>query len=294
MKNSRLSLIINKKIVALAVIGLASMVYMFCTSVVGTGKVGVLTTFGKIQPKYLNEGLHVVSPFTLVHDLNIREQKLDEESRSYTRDIQQTAINVVVGYRVKTQNIIKLYQTIGDNTNIEDLLVLPVIRKSIKSEIGKWKATELIAHREKASNRILKVANSLVDSRYIEIMDVSITYIKYNDTFEKAIEDKQIATQEAIKAKNMTVKIKEEANQKVITAKAEAQAMKIKSQALSKNKNLVAYEFVQKWDGKLPQVTGNDIMPILDLGKSLKSSSKDEEENINLRDPSLGHLNDQG
>lgn len=68
----------------------------------------------------------------------------------------------------------------------------------------------------------------------------------------------------AEKAKNDTIRIQEEANQKLIQAKAEAEAMGIKSEALSKNKSLVEYEAVQKWNGELPQYVGTG-MPFLNL-----------------------------
>ena len=74
-----------------------------------------------------------------------------------------------------------------------------------------------------------------------------------------------IAEQKAQEAVNNTKRIKEEADQKIITAKAEAEAMEIKSQALSKNKGLTEYEAVQKWDGKLPQYMLGNSVPMINL-----------------------------
>ena len=87
----------------------------------------------------------------------------------------------------------------------------------------------------------------------------------YSDAFEKAIEDKVIAEQKAQEAVNNTKRITEEANQQVISAKAEAEAMEIKSEALSKNKGLTEYEAVQKWDGKLPQYMLGNSVPFINL-----------------------------
>ena len=100
---------------------------------------------------------------------------------------------------------------------------------------------------------------------FLKFSTFSLTNIDYSDAFEKSIEEKQIATQNAIKAKNNTVKIMEEAKQQVISAKAEAEAMRIKSNALKTNKSLIEYEAVQKWDGKLPQYTGGGAMPFINL-----------------------------
>lgn len=76
-----------------------------------------------------------------------------------------------------------------------------------------------------------------------------------------------IAEQKAQEAVNNTKRIKEEAEQKVISAKAEAEAMEIKSEALSKNKGLTEYEAVQKWDGKLPQYMLGGATPFINLNK---------------------------
>lgn len=78
--------------------------------------------------------------------------------------------------------------------------------------------------------------------------------------------EKQIATQDAIKEKNNTVRVNEKAKQQVISAEAEAKAMKIKTRALSQNKALIDYEAVQKWDGHLPTTTGG-VIPFLKVGK---------------------------
>ena len=73
--------------------------------------------------------------------------------------------------------------------------------------------------------------------------------------------------QEAIKAKNKTVQIEEEAKQRLILAESEAKAMTIKGNALKANPGLVSLEAVQKWDGKAPQtlVVGDDMKAMLPL-----------------------------
>ena len=85
--------------------------------------------------------------------------------------------------------------------------------------------------------------------------------------FEKAIESKVTAEQEALKAKNKTVQIQEEAKQKVISAEAEAKSMAIRANALSQNKALVEYEAVKKWDGKLPDYMMGNSVPFISLKK---------------------------
>ena len=120
-------------------------------------------------------------------------------------------------------------------------------------------------NREKATGDILfKLQNSLSDN-YINVTDFQMTEINYSDVFERAIESKVTAEQEALKAKNKTVQVQEEAKQKVIAAEAEARSMAIRAQALSQNKSLVQYEAVQKWDGKMPQYMLGNSVPFINV-----------------------------
>ena len=89
--------------------------------------------------------------------------------------------------------------------------------------------------------------------------------INYSEVFERAIESKVTAEQEALKAKNKTVQVEEEAKQKVIAAEAEAKSMAIRARALSQNKSLVEYEAVQKWDGKMPQYMMGNSVPFINI-----------------------------
>jgi regulator of protease activity HflC (stomatin/prohibitin superfamily) len=100
---------------------------------------------------------------------------------------------------------------------------------------------------------------------------VRIEDIAYSSAYERAIEAKQIAQQEALAEKNKTEKVKQISEQKLISAKAEAEAMRIQTQALSQSKSLIEYERVQveklqaeRWNGVLPQAiyTGTPL-PIL-------------------------------
>lgn len=86
----------------------------------------------------------------------------------------------------------------------------------------------------------------------IEVDTLSITNFDFSPEFQKAIEDKQTAAQLALKAENDLVRIKVEAEQTIATAKAQAQAIQIRGDALQKNPALVQLELAQKWNGVMP------------------------------------------
>lgn len=245
-----------------------SVLFILCNpiSIVGVGERGVKVTMGKISPQSYSEGVHFVTPFiSKIHTMDVKTQKSNIKTQVYTKDIQQAIISYVVNYNLQADNAYKMYREVGKN--YQDIVLTPVVEATLKDVIGKWNAQDLVANRERATKEILsKLQEHLVDN-YIVVTDFQITAINYSDVFEKAIESKVTAEQEALKAKNKTVQIQEEAKQKVISAEAEAKSMAIRANALSQNKALVEYEAVKKWDGKLPDYIMGNSVPFISLKK---------------------------
>ena len=131
--------------------------------------------------------------------------------------------------------------------------------------IGQWEADRLINGRAQATKEIREQVSGRLAETPVRLGMVVISNIDYSDVFEKAIEAKQVAMQRAIEAQNRTRQIEEEARQKVISAKAEAESMQIRGDALKANPALVPLEAVQKWDGKAPStlVVGGDASALL-------------------------------
>jgi len=255
--------IIDKKLISIGIFIFILIIIFKSVHIVPSGNRGVVIKFGAVQKDSLNEGMHFLNPLYNVEAISVREQVKNMVLTTYTKDLQVAEINVALTYSLN-RDVSRLYQLIG--LEYDEKLILPIVTTAIKDVIGKWEASNLIESREKAIAEMYFAIKKGLNSDYINFGTFSLLNIDYSDAFEKSIEEKQIATQDAIKAKNKTVQIREEANQKVITAKAEAEAMRIKASALASNKALVEYEAVQKWDGKLPTYTGGQI-PFLNLTK---------------------------
>lgn len=233
-------------------------------AIVGVGERGVKVTLGRVTDTSYTEGIHLVMPFiSTIKNMNVKTQKNYVETSVYTKDIQQAKITYVLNYNLQPENAHKMYREVG--MNYLDTVVTPVVEGTIKDIIGKWNAQDLIANREKATQEILVKLQSHLSEKYINVTDFQMTAIAYSSVFEKAIESKVTAEQEALRAKNKTVQIQEEAKQKLISAEAEAKSMSIRAHALTQNKALVEYEAVQKWDGKLPEYMMGGAMPFINL-----------------------------
>ena len=232
--------------------------------VVGVGQRGVKVTLGKVSPESLGEGMHFIMPYIQrIAKMDVKTQKYTTQTHVYTKDIQQAKISYVVNYNLVADSAYRMYQEVG--MDYVSKVINPVLEGTIKDVIGKWNAQDLVANREEATNDILAKLKDQLTERYVNVTDFQIIDIGYSEVFERAIESKVTAEQDALKAKNKTVQIQEEAKQKVISAEAEAKSMSIRANALTQNKALVEYEAVQKWNGILPQYMMGNSVPFINL-----------------------------
>lgn len=248
------------------VLGLFSLlVIISSTYLIDPGFRGVLTTLGRVAPRSYSNGIGFKWPFiSSMKQMDVRTQAFTEQTSSYTSDVQTAQMKYTFTYELNPTNVHILYESVGVNYEVKK--IVPVLNDVLKDVIGKWQAQDLVANRDKARMDILEGLNERIDPVFFQNLTFQIIDVDYSDNFEKAIENKVIAEQRAQEAVNNTKRIKEEAEQKLISAKAEAEAMEIKSQALARNKGLTEYEAVQKWDGKLPQYMLGNSVPLLNLG----------------------------
>lgn len=233
-------------------------------TIVGVGERGVKVTLGQTSPVALEEGVHFVMPFiSTVKKMNVKTVKANIATMAQSKDIQQARIVYVVNYNLQPENAPKVWRTVG--RDYVSVVVMPTVEGIVKDTIGKWNAQDIVANREKVASEVLFKLNEKLGPKYINVSDFQITEIQYSQAFEQAIESKVTAEQEALKAKNKTVQVQEEARQKIIASEAEAKSMAIRARALTQNKNLVEYEAVQKWDGKLPQYMMGNSVPFVKL-----------------------------
>lgn len=240
---------------------------VLCSSVykVAPGFRGVLVVLGKVQPHSYVNGVGVKWPFISdMVPMDIRTTTVSEKTSSYTADVQTAELSYTFTYDLVPGNVHILYETVGTDYVAKKLK--PVLNDVLKDVIGRWQAQDLVANRDKARTEVLNGLRERLDKRFFQNLTFQIIEVDYSDAFEKAIENKVIADQKAQEAANNTRRVQEEANQKIISAKAEAEAMEIKTAALAKNHGLTEYEAVQKWDGKLPNYMMGGTVPFLNLG----------------------------
>jgi regulator of protease activity HflC (stomatin/prohibitin superfamily) len=154
-----------------------------------------------------------------------------------------------------------IYQEIG--LFFKERIIDPAVQEAVKAVTAQFTAEELITRRSEVKEQIreslakrLLVFNIIVD-------DFNIVDFSFSREFNAAIEAKQTAEQQALKAKRDLDRIKIEAEQKVTQARAEAEAQRLQRETITPT--ILQLRAIEKWDGKFPQVIGG-AMPFIDLG----------------------------
>lgn len=248
-----------------AILGLILLFGSFFT--VSEGQKALITTFGKASNTIYSAGVHIKLPLIQhVKRFDVKTIRADYKTQTYTKDIQTATIIVSYSYNLIANDIVQTYKEYGNDW--QERILYPNLEQSVKAEVGKWNADQMVASRDKVAEDILKSLQSrmLTHNYPVAITNFQMINIDYSTQFEQAIEKKVVAEQKALEEANITKQVEQKAKQQVVAAKAEAESMRIRANALAQNPKLVSYEAVQKWDGKLPQIiAGNGSTPILDL-----------------------------
>lgn len=240
---------------------------------VGAGERGIVLRFGAVEDRILDEGLHFVIPFMeTVQKVDVKIRKLDVEAPSYSHDTQNVHTRIALNYHVDATRVNKLWKELG--RDFEDRIVKPAVQESVKAITAQYTAAQLIEQRARVRDEIKAILHERLGGRFLIVDEFSIVDFEFSDTYEHAIEEKQVAQQQALKASNELQRIKIEAEQRVATATAEAESIRIQAQALLQNPHLVQLEAVKKWDGKMPQymMGGEGALPFVNITPSREGS----------------------
>ena len=258
-----------KKIIVFGMIILVAIILIASTfTVVGAGNTGVVVTLGAVSDKVLSEGLHVRIPFVQqIVQINNRTQKIETDGAASSKDLQVITYLVAVNYRVDNSSSASLFKNIGNN--YESVIITPAIQESIKAVTAQYTAEELITRRQEVSTQIKDTLSEKIGEQGISVEIFNIINFDFSEEFNAAVEAKQTAQQNALKAEQDLARIEIEAKQKVTQAEAEAESIKLIQNALTASPDYVEYIKWSKWDGKLPTVMGDGDY-ILDIDSITK------------------------
>lgn len=216
------------------------------------------------------EGFNFLVPFVEESiPMDVRVQKDSYDATAASKDLQTVHTKVAVNYHPNAATVSALYKNVG--FQYSDRLLHPAVQEAVKATTARFTAEELITKREDVKTLIKELVEKQVQPHDIKVDELYITDFDFSRQFAESIEAKQIAEQTALKAKRDLDRIKIEAEQKVATARAEAESLRMQREAITPQ--LIQLRQVEtqklaidKWDGKMPSVIlGGQSTPLLDL-----------------------------
>lgn len=231
-------------------------------AVVGAGERGVVfSKFGGVQPAVLGEGLQFKIPFVQsVIPMDVRIHKSETDASASSKDLQTVHSRIALNYHISPETASQVYQNVG--SQYKERLIDPSVQEAVKAATAQFTAEELITRRAEVSTLIKEMLTERLAPRNLIVDEFNIVDFNFSEVFNQAIEAKQTAEQEALKAQRDLERIKIEAEQKVTEAQAEADAQRLQRETITET--LLQLRAIEKWDGVLPQVTSGAV-PFIDL-----------------------------
>jgi regulator of protease activity HflC (stomatin/prohibitin superfamily) len=269
-------------VAAIALVIAAALCVLSCVTTVPTGHTGVVTTFGHVENFTLDAGVHMVKPWQQVVKMDNRVQKQTVKLACFSSDIQEVKTVYTVNYQINKANAQELYRTVG--VNYYETVVEPNIMQSVKNVMAQYTAENLVGARDELAGKIESNLAADLERYNIEMVSSAVEDMDFTDEFTNAVEAKQVAQQNKLRAQTeqeqKTMEAREAANRAKIDADAAAEVAKIAAQAdlevtkiqadaaeyagqkeAAKNKaiaewltpELINYYYIQQWNGKLPE-----------------------------------------
>ena len=237
---------ITKTIFGITTIFVGGIALLSSVFIVPAGEVGVVTTLGKVSETPRTPGLNLKLPFVQSsHTFSVRTQVMPEKFSTLTKDLQVIEATATVKYAVKPSEAPRIYSTIAtDDSAIYARVIQPSLLKSLKSVFSKYELDTIATDWNTISSLVQdSVSSELQRFDYVAVKGLDITGLKIAEEYRAAIEQKQIAEQQLLRAKT-----------EVRIAEQEARKFNTLNQAL--NDKVLYKLFLDKWDGQTQVVPG--------------------------------------
>jgi len=260
-----------RSVISMAIVFVLAMTAYGSWFIVDPGFKGIITRAGGVQEAIYDEGFHFKLPLIeTAHQVSV--QTITDASDNLdagTKDLQAVHSTMAVQFSIDPTMVKEVYRNYRNVDMLSYKVVQPAVAEVLKAVVARYEAAELLTKRQEVHTEIVAKLREKLQPHWVFVKDVNITNFKFSKGFDEAVEAKVTAEQNAQKALNDLARIKTEGEQAIVTAKANAEAIRVQAEAVMKQggAEYVQLQAIAKWDGRLPQYNGAGAVPFVNIGK---------------------------
>ena len=238
--------------------------------VVPVGERGVLMRLGAVQSRVLGEGVHLIVPgLESVQTLSVRLQSHLQQSEAATRDLQDVSLDLAVRWHLPPERVPGVYQRLGDTQAMVSNVLEPAVEDGLKTVVATLTAEQLITQREEFRQRLETLLTERLAPFDLVLDGIDVVQLDFSSRFRAAVEAKQVAEQDARRAAYEAITAQRQAAARVYRAEGEAKAQELLQATLTPE--VLEHQALERWNGHLPLVMGQDSVPWVDVKSLLKA-----------------------
>jgi len=238
--------------------------------IITPGEVAIKTRLGSIVDSY-SEGMHFKLPLVeSITKFSIQIQRADIKTQAFSKDLQTMNAHLVVNHRIQKETAISIYRNLGPAYVVN--IVDPAVQEVFKAIAARYSAERIISDRNLLVEEINTEVKARLDKKEIIVTDISVVDLDFTEQFLKAVEDKQVAEQQAKMSEKLVEKAKRDAESQIAKSKGEAEALRMQReqvtpQLIELRKVDAQLKAIEKWNGVLPGYVGGGV-PFVSIDKS--------------------------
>ena len=220
-----------------AVVVWVVLTFFFSLHNIGQREVGIVYNFSGTITGRKDPGTVMTAPWQHIKTENVGIQKevfdFSGTNAAVSKDQQPIDAELVVNYQVEPAHVVDLYKTVG--AAWKNVLLDGRVPQDFKETTAQFSSPDITLRRPDLRRITLARLRAELNRYDIHVVDVFVNNVAYSPAYTRAIEEKQVQVQAALRAEAKVAQATAEANQRVATARGEAAAISLEGKALRNN-----------------------------------------------------------